>query len=384
MKRNRRILLLLWLLSLLGISLYGGPITYGIFTLLTLIPAVSFLYIFTVMVLFKIYQNLEGNDIICGKPLVFRFILQNESPILFAGIRVRFYSTFSTISGLDDQTEYELLPTEGIERKTTLLCRCRGNYEAGIKAIEITDFFRLFSFSYRNREPLKIHVRPNIIHLSQLGSFDVLSSSLKDSSADQSEADMLMREYIAGDDPRLINWKVSGSLGTLMVRQRIGVQQQRVGILMDPHRYSSQAEEYLPAENKVLEIVIALNVFFRENGIPAETWFSDGLQSPCVVDRISGFERFYEQMDHYHFEETHTLYPLFDEVKRSGRFADKKYIFFVLQEWNHETSAAAEELTRQGITVSAYIVSNKTLTASASGIRLVPIAPDADLQEVMQ
>ena len=58
MKRNRRILLVLWILSLIGISIRGGQITYGIFFLLTLIPIVSLIYILAVILLFKIYQSL--------------------------------------------------------------------------------------------------------------------------------------------------------------------------------------------------------------------------------------------------------------------------------------------------------------------------------------
>ena len=60
MKRNRRILFLLWVLSLIGISLRGGPVTYGVFFMLTLVPVISLLYIRLVIVLFKIYQDLDG------------------------------------------------------------------------------------------------------------------------------------------------------------------------------------------------------------------------------------------------------------------------------------------------------------------------------------
>ena len=101
MKRNRRILLVLWILSLIGISFYGGAVSYGIFFLLTFLPVVSLLYILAVIALFKIYQNLEGNSVVCKEPAVFHFILQNESPLLFAGVRPVFYSSFSAISGLD-------------------------------------------------------------------------------------------------------------------------------------------------------------------------------------------------------------------------------------------------------------------------------------------
>ncbi|MBO5554871.1 MAG: hypothetical protein J5941_05000, partial [Solobacterium sp.] len=138
MKRNFRILLGLWILSIIGISLRGGPVTYGIFFLLTLLPVSSLFYIWLVILLFKIFQDLEGKELIANHPAVFCFVLQNESFLLFSGVRVRFYSDFSEISGLSDDIEYELMPKERIERKTDLVCKYRGNYEVGVRTIEVT------------------------------------------------------------------------------------------------------------------------------------------------------------------------------------------------------------------------------------------------------
>ena len=45
MKRNRILFAILWVVSLVGISLFGGPISYGFFALLTILPLISFLYL---------------------------------------------------------------------------------------------------------------------------------------------------------------------------------------------------------------------------------------------------------------------------------------------------------------------------------------------------
>ena len=54
MRRNRIIWLCLWVLSIVGISIKGGAVTYGLFALLTLIPVISVLYLLTVYILFHI------------------------------------------------------------------------------------------------------------------------------------------------------------------------------------------------------------------------------------------------------------------------------------------------------------------------------------------
>ena len=74
---------LLWILSLVGISFFGGPISYGFFALMTLIPAVAWLYLFLVFICFRIYQKAGTNTLTVGKPVDFYFTLVNEFPLRF-------------------------------------------------------------------------------------------------------------------------------------------------------------------------------------------------------------------------------------------------------------------------------------------------------------
>ncbi len=385
MKRNRRILLVLWILSLIGISFRGGQITYGVFFLLTLIPVIALAYILAVILLFKIYQSLEGRGLVCNQPAVFNFILQNESPVLFASVRVLFYSSFSAISGLDDKTEYELQPHSGIRKKTSLICKYRGEYEVGIKKIEVSDFFRLFTVSYRNREPLKVRARPNIIRLAELKSSDTILRSVRDSKVNPSEPDVLMREYIAGDDPRLINWKATGALGKPMVRERVGEVLEGIGILLDPQRYGEEKEQYLPIENKMLETAIALNLYLSTKGIPAETWIWQDSLETCRVNRNSGFDTFYERMVTYRFDPDHKTEHFYEEVMKNSRIFNKKAVFLIIHEWNDEAERIAGELSRNNISVIAYVVSDEELASdvTVSRTRVVKIPTEADLSEVL-
>ncbi|MBQ3842770.1 MAG: hypothetical protein II820_08775, partial [Ruminiclostridium sp.] len=80
MRRNRIIWFCLWVLSLVGISLKGGAVTYGFFAVLTLVPVFSGLYLFAVYMLFHIYQNLEQRFVTVNEPVRYRFALVNEYP----------------------------------------------------------------------------------------------------------------------------------------------------------------------------------------------------------------------------------------------------------------------------------------------------------------
>ena len=188
-----------------------------------------------------------------------------------------------------------------------------------------------------------------------------------------------------GDDPRLINWKTLASLGRLMVRQRIAEQQEGVGILLDPQRYDERNAVYLPLENKMLEIIIALNLFFSEKGIPVETWFLDRQMETCRVEQESGFAAFYERMSKYRFHTECRVEQLFAEAVRSTRIFHKKTVFLVVHEWNETTASIAKELSRNNVSAVVFAVSDAEITETSKIPRasIVKISPEADLTEVL-
>ena len=302
MRRNRIIWLVFFIMSVVAISFYGGSVSYGIFFVLTAIPVVSLLYILLVIVWFKIYQKLEGRNVVANHRTDFYFTLQNESLLAFAGIRVLFYSDYSTIDGLDDRIEYELAPHSGIRKQTGLICRYRGEYEVGIRTIIVTDLFRLFSISYKNKEPLRVTVRPDIVKLSTLNDRADIITSARDIGTDMTEPDVLVREYAPGDDRRMIHWKASAASGKLMVRNRIAQQRSGVAIIMDPRRIREDPAWYIPIENRMLEEAIALTLYYCSKNVRVG-FMSRNITSD--VDSMDGFESFYESMCLFDFDEEH-------------------------------------------------------------------------------
>ena len=190
--RNRIIWFLLWILSVIGISLRGGAVTYGFFAVLTLIPVVCAVYLIAVLNLFHIYQELDQRFVTVNEPVHYRFALVNECPLIFAGIRVRFFTSLSSITDLDDETEYELAPNSRIEKETRLICRYRGEYKVGIKEIEIQDFLRLFRIRYKNRDCMRAFVKPQLVTTDNLGDIE-LSDAVRDCDNSRYEPDVLSR-----------------------------------------------------------------------------------------------------------------------------------------------------------------------------------------------
>lgn len=115
-----------WILSLVGISFYGGAVSYGIFFGITLLPFLSFFYIFCVLLRYKIYQEIVSRNIVCGQSVPYYFVLQNEDRFAFSGIKIYFLSDFSYIEKLPERITYELLPGDKYQYETSFVCKYWG------------------------------------------------------------------------------------------------------------------------------------------------------------------------------------------------------------------------------------------------------------------
>lgn len=391
-KRNRIIYAILWVLSLVGISFFGGPVSYGFFTLMTLLPVISFLYLLFVSFSFRIYQELEGKNLVAGHTVPFYFILKNEFPFGFSSIRVRFFSDLSDILELDDDEEYELQPKTGIKKNTKVLCKYRGEYEVGIQSIEITDYFCLLKRKFNNKETLRVIVKPAIIELTELKTLNPNGKMTKESAFHPTHPDVLVRRYEEGDDIRFVDWKSSAKSGELMVRKTIGEEREGIGIILPVKRCGKEASEYLPVENKMLESAIALSWFFLRKNSPVSAYLATGT---AEKDRKKGYygnaskEHFHDLYEWYssvEFRDDLNEESLYFPVINSPEIYRSKMVFFVLQSLDTAAVSAIRKIHGQNIPVVVYYVSG--LADELKGRKLpntefIQIPPEADLKEVM-
>ena len=388
MLRNRIFVGILWIVSLIGISFYGGTISYGFFTAVTLLPVLSFLYLLCVRFRFSVYQKLEGKSFVSNHGIPYFFTLQDESKFAFAGVRVRFYSDFSSLTGLEDGVEYELLPGTGITRDTTLLCKYRGNYHVGIRTIEITDFLRLFRMRYKNKEPLEVFIRPDTVVLDSLSSVRLPRLLARESARPGSVPEATVREYQPGDSLRRVHWKASAKENRFLVRRDSGEEQRRVCILMSTYRDAEAPEDYLPTENKILEIALALSSFFLRNGIPVSASHLTQSVETCLMDGRDSFESYYEICSHLLFSAAYDDAVLFHGLSRRPDAVQGHITFFVLSQWSAEAEQFARVLNQNGVAVVVYLVTSHTdeiasLKEALPRTEIIPVSPDADLREVL-
>ncbi|MCR5687344.1 MAG: DUF58 domain-containing protein [Lachnospiraceae bacterium] len=313
-RRNLLILIILFVLALAGISFRGGPVPYIFFFLVLLVPAVCMLYILFVIASVRIYQRSDGRDMVCSRPSDFYITLTNETPISFSAVRIIFYSSFSQVTDIDDGAVYELAPHSSLTRRTRLMCRYRGEYLVGIKELVISDFLGLFSVRYRIKEPLSVIVAPANIKPERLRHGGEHPDADRDSISRRTHPDIPVREYAEGDDAHLIHWKASAASGRLMVRELTGSEKSGIAVIMEAGRHSEKSEEYLPAENRVVETVLALSFYYMQNGVPIDVICRKNTPLRIPVRSPGDHMRLYETMRGYSFGDEDDTLRLFEEL----------------------------------------------------------------------
>jgi len=386
MKRNWLIFAVLWILSLVGISCYGGAVSYGLFAMLTILPGVCVVYLLCVFFFFRIYQEIDSRHLVANHSVPFLFTLMNEMHFGFVGIRVRFYSSFSSITGLDDETEYELLPMTGINKQTDLLCKYRGEYEVGIKQVELQDYFRLVRMSYHNREALRVIVKPDLIDLEGLRRVDVIRIMARDSRLRQTDPDILVRAYEPGDDVRRMHWAATARSASPMIRTSIGQQQEGISILMGTCRCSNDPKDYLPIENKMLEATLALAMFFAKKRIPVRTFHLGTALEEHSVQGLEQFDRLYETLAGVEFREERSEELLLTQMSANRKLLDAKAVFLILHEWTPHGERLRKYLSENNVQAFVYLIADigdATEEQKFSESVVTYVSPDDDLKEVM-
>lgn len=361
-KARRCIFLVLWLLSLGGISFYGGAVSYGFFWGVTLIPAISLLYLLAVYIQLKIYQQIESRSVVCGEPMPYFFILQNEGFCPFAGLSINLFSSFSTVEALPGDNEYELLPGDKYTFKTRLICKYRGEYEVGVKEIVMTDFFRLIRIRYRIPGTIKALVRPRIIRVAELSHLHERNMLLqRESFRERTEPDAVVRDYLPGDAPRQIHWKAAAREQKLMVRNRIGEETKGITLMWDTRRWSQDPEKYLPVENRILEVVLALGIYMAERNISFSAYYGQKGVADIHVNAIGDFEGFYQRVSEIGFDEgedfEHTLFTVGDR----GILYGNKVIFCVLHKLDEKVWKFTEQFEQTGALTILYVVTDENM-----------------------
>lgn len=151
---------------------------------------------------------------------------------------------------------------------STLPTRRRGVFELGPLDISKIDPFFLAAGRWRNEEehPTSVTVHPKVYDLvGPQGSSRVVEneSIVRRAAADPMSGFVSMREYVAGDDPRLIHWPTTARTGTLMVREHVEVRRPEFTIVLDASNTVAAEDDF----EEMVDVAATLAVHALRTGL---------------------------------------------------------------------------------------------------------------------
>lgn len=165
--------------------------------------------------------------------------------------------------------------------------RRRGVFDVGPFEIERIDPFWLTVGRRRDSERSSVIVHPKIYDLvGPHGAVRVVEneSVLRRATADPMSGFVSMREYVAGDDPRMIHWPTTARTGTLMVREHVEVRRPEFTVVLDTAPSAGTADDF----EEAVDVAATLSVHAIRTGLDVVVRTTDrdhaGRPTPLVND----------------------------------------------------------------------------------------------------
>ena len=228
-------------------------------------------------------RRLRAVRVARGDPILVDYRLRNST---------RFRSGRATIIDRCDDAEaqFDITPvasnTEAIV-PGSIPTRRRGVFDVGPFEIQRIDPFWLTVGRRRDAALASVIVHPKIYDLvGPHGAVRVVEneSVLRRATADPMSGFVAMREYVPGDDPRLIHWPTTARTGTLMVREHVEVRRPEFTVVLDTAPTAGTPDDF----EEAVDVAATLAVHAIRTGLDVVLRTTDrdhaGRPTPLVTD----------------------------------------------------------------------------------------------------
>lgn len=179
-------------------------------------------------------------------------------------------------------------------RSYRLPTRQRGIFDVGPVEVTRRDAFELFRASRSFGDVERIWVYPRVLHIRPLptGQTRHLEGPSSDTSPQGNITFHRLRDYVVGDDLRLVHWRSTARTGRLVVKHNVDTSQPYTIVLFDqrPSRYTAEAFE------SAVDVAASVLVASAAHKAPLELRLTDGTviggprvrEATPLVDHLTG------------------------------------------------------------------------------------------------
>jgi uncharacterized protein (DUF58 family) len=228
-------------------------------------------------------RRLQAVRVPRGDPIVVEYRVRNSTRLRSGRATI--------IDRCDDaETRVDVAPVASNAECTvtgSINTRRRGVFDVGPFEIERVDPFWLTVGRRRDTTRASVIVHPKIYDLvGPHGAVRVVEneSVLRRATSDPMSGFVAMREYVIGDDPRLIHWPTTARTGTLMVREHVEVRRPEFTVVLDTAASAGTPDDF----EEAVDVAATLAVHALRTGLDVVVRTTDrehaGRAVPLVAD----------------------------------------------------------------------------------------------------
>ncbi len=384
MKRNRIILVLLMIVTLVLASVRGGTVSYTLFYITWGAPILSGLYLLYVCISLKISQSVEKTFLTKGEKVKYVFDLKNKSLLTCTGARPVFFSRLSEFKDAVPVESLSIVPGQKYEVGTALRVNYRGEYNVGIEKVEIMDLFKLFKLTHTYKKPIEVQVSPIVPHFDNLV-FDVdeYYENIQVMSFGQEALypDVELRKYVSGDSARVINWKASAKSGELFSRKYVDETNAGVLLVADFSPTGLEGVERIIAEDKLIEAALGIADYLYRKNIKVNTLFFDRTAQMINIRSRAELDSFYAACSNVKFDAEVGC----DTLLMQSMLRGYTQIIIITHELSEKNVAVADELMAKGSRVEFVYIGDKNPEEETNGsINITWVSPEQEVEDVLE
>ena len=305
---NRARYFVIWVLVGGSAWLYGERMLYVTLAVLTALPIISYLIAMVGIMNLKIVQHLP-DSILKEEYGDITLNIINPMRMPFGNIRCVFYGDdFAVV--MQDSLITDIGSFRPSRQVIPFQINYRGEYEIGVKSIQLMDLTGLFKLSRNLNMNANIVARPRIVDMTN---FPVTSNLLTQAQSrydirDEDYATISdIRPYLQTDSIKRVHWKLTAKRNEWLVKNFQSNALHQVTIILDSKRRDFSYKEQVVMEDRMIETSLGLADFCLKRGMPVE--YTAGEGHTVVGRNPADFETIYQTASFLNFEESPTLSP---------------------------------------------------------------------------
>lgn len=303
----------------------GAQIYYALALMMFGVAALSLVSVVWTMLTLRVGMKGLSRQVQRGDSLTVQLSVRYACPLPVAEIHI---VIAAPASGRKPQ-ELTVATVPFAKRNYRHIIRCphRGDFEAGVVKVTVTDMFGLFSLSRReNRQLVKVEVRPRVTDAEPMPLNPVETgpeSILRAVDDTASPADI--RKWQDGDSLRRIHWKLTMRKQEVMVKEFEASGKPDMLIIPDLSEIRAMPDQALTFEDGIVEATIAMAKAQLEKGYAVRLPLVNARPAEIAASLPQEVERIAGQMTHVKFDSSYAfeqvLLSMNSRLSRTGGLA---------------------------------------------------------------